>query len=114
MLHDLVPFSPAAAERVWDETATKGWSGDVWKITPILREYRPDLEFHVLDSRPSGLGVVTGLDPENSVLEDAYDEIVARFTDHTIETFGVEKLATLTALQPPETVMPDLSEGVPA
>lgn len=89
LLHDLVPFSSAAAARAWDPEVTKGWSGDVWKMIPILRDYRPDLDFTVLDSRPSGLGMISGLDPENRVLEAAFDEIVAAYRDMTLETYGV-------------------------
>ena len=106
LLHDLVPFSPAAAEREWVPERTKGWSGDVWKMSVILREYRPDLDFKVLDPRPSGLGVVTKLDPENTVLEAAYDEIVAKFMDETIEGYGTKKLADILRMQPPDDVVP--------
>jgi methyltransferase family protein len=35
------------------------WNGDVWKIAPYLRTYRPDLGFFTLDC-DWGVGVVTG------------------------------------------------------
>ena len=98
LLHDLVPFSSAAAARTWDEDATGGWSGDVWKMIPILRRYRPDLEFTVMDPRPSGLGVISGLNPKSTVLEDAYDEIVAAYRDLTYDDFGGGALAKLAAM----------------
>ncbi len=110
LLHDLVPFSPAAAERDWDPELTRGWSGDVWKMTPILREYRPDLKFDVLNPRPCGLGMVTGLDPENTVLAEARDEIVARFMDLTIEAYGPTKLAGQMAMRDVEEALPALKE----
>lgn len=110
LLHDLVPFSPAAAERAWDPEKTKGWSGDVWKMTLILREYRPDLTFDVLNPRPCGLGLVTGLDPQNGVLAEARDEIVARFMDLTIEAYGPRKLADVMQMDDVEAVFPALRD----
>ena len=100
LLHDLVPFSAAAAAREWDANVTKGWSGDVWKMVPILRRYRPDLDFAVLDPRPSGLGMVSGLDPRNTVLADAYDEIVREYRDLTIEEYGPREFAQLADMMP--------------
>jgi len=110
LLHDLVPFSPAAAEREWDAERTKGWSGDVWKMTLILRKYRPDLTFDVLNPRPCGLGVVTGLDPESTVLEDARDEIVETYMDLTIEEYGPKKLAKLLNMRDVDEALPGLKE----
>lgn len=106
LLHDLVPYSPEAARREWDTDVTKGWSGDVWKILPILREYRPDLEITVLDPRPSGLGIVSGLDPESTVLQDAYAAIVERYMDVTIEEFGVQTRAELLQMVPVSEALP--------
>jgi hypothetical protein len=80
LLHDLIPPSLAAAERVWDRAVTKMWTGDVWKLALILREFRPDLTFLVADCGPSGVGVVTGLDPQNRVLDRNYDRILDRFS----------------------------------
>lgn len=114
LLHDLAPFSPASAEREWDPEKTKGWCGDVWKMTPILREYRPDLIFLVLNSRPSGLGLVTGLDPENKILEHARDEIVARFMSQTVESYGPRKLAKLMQMLDVKDVFPELQDKEPA
>lgn len=111
LLHDLVPFSPAAAEREWDTTRTKGWSGDVWKMTLILREYRPDLSYTVMNPRPCGLGMVTGLDPENTVLSKARDEIVAQFMDLTIEDFGPRRFGRIMDMQDADTVFPDLQKA---
>lgn len=110
LLHDLVPFSPAAAERDWDAEKTKGWSGDVWKMTLILREYRPDLTYQVLNPRPCGLGLITGLDPENKVLAEKRAEIVARYMDLTIEDYGPRKLRDLMQMQDVGDVFPALRD----
>ena len=43
------------------------WSGDVWKVVVWLRRHRPDLRITTLDVAPTGLAVVTGLDPRRPV-----------------------------------------------
>lgn len=92
ILHDCVPMSYAAADRNWDRKVTKQWTGDVWKVVPILREYRPDLTVRVIDCPPSGMCVITGLDPKSTVLTDHYDEILAKYSDMDIDDFGLDKL----------------------
>jgi Methyltransferase domain len=74
--HDCIPMNEAATSR---ERATRQWTGDVWKLVPILREMRPDLEVTVAGVEPSGLALVSGLDPQSTVLSDAYEEIHERF-----------------------------------
>ncbi|MEO1139772.1 MAG: class I SAM-dependent methyltransferase [Pseudomonadota bacterium] len=110
LLHDLVPFSPATAEREWDPELTKGWSGDVWKMTLILREYRPDLTFDVLNPRPCGLGMITGLDPTNTILADNRAKIIDRFMDLTIEAFGPRELGKAMQLRDVDDALPGLRE----
>ncbi len=92
MLHDCVPISQAASERDWDRSKTKQWTGDVWKVVPILRTYRPDLSIRVLDCPPSGLVMISDLDPENTVLTDNYDAIIEEYMDMSIDGFGMDKL----------------------
>ena len=52
------------------------WTGDVWKLLPILRKYRPDLRLHVLDCPPTGLVAITRVDPASRILADCYYDIV--------------------------------------
>ncbi len=99
-IHDVVPITRIAAEREWDRKNTVSWTGDVWKIVPVLRRHRPDLTVRVADCAPSGLAVITGLDPENNDLSDAYDEIVAEWRDLTIDEFGTAALAKALAPVP--------------
>lgn len=74
MIHDCVPPSNLVAAR---ERETSLWAGDVWKAVVGLREHRPDLRIAVLDAAPTGLAVITGLQPASRVLFDRYDEICA-------------------------------------
>jgi hypothetical protein len=80
-LHDCIPGTLDMAMRDHSKVPriNDGWTGDVWKLIPILKEYRPDLTVTVYDCAPTGLVVVSGLDPSNRVLQSSYDDIVARY-----------------------------------
>ena len=75
LIHDTAPPDSETAQR---EAETPGWTGDVWKIIPCLREFRPDLQITAIDV-PPGMTMVEGLDPTSGVLAGAYDEILARY-----------------------------------
>lgn len=85
-LHDCVPLNAemASRERIMDgpdERYRNWWTGDVWKVVRILRAYRPDLRVAVFDAPPTGLVLVTGLDPTSDVLGRAYPEIIRQYRD---------------------------------
>ena len=96
-LHDVLPFNADMTTRDIDylEKLELPWTGDVWKILPVLKKYRPDLEITIFDSRPTGLGLVRNLDPESRVLSEYYDEIVRDFTGLEISSFGIEEYYSL-------------------
>lgn len=106
VMHDCVPFNRIMAERHWDRAKTVSWTGDVWKVVAILREYRPDLTVEVIDTPPTGLVCIKGMDPKNSVLTDAYDEIIAKWTDVSIDDYGVDALTKMLDVQPVELFAP--------
>jgi hypothetical protein len=60
---------------------TRFWTGDVWKTVLALKRYRPDLDIFTIAAAPTGLAIVTGLDPSSRILADAYDEVVRCFVD---------------------------------
>ena len=83
-MHDCLPLNSRMAQR----TATKGsddeifkdyWTGDVWKIIPILKKFRPELKLTIIDCPPTGLVAVSNLKPDNKVLSDNYFSIVSEF-----------------------------------
>ena len=83
-LHDCMPFNSEMIERVLNLPGRKlkysgAWTGDVWKIVPILRKYRPDLTIRLVDCAPTGLVFITNLDRKNTILKDAYLDIVEEF-----------------------------------
>lgn len=90
VLHDCTPSNPLMEARTWDAKQTDYWTGDVWKTLLILLEERPDLRIAVLDAWPTGLAVIHNLDPNNTVLSDAYDELVDKYKSLTLNEFGIE------------------------
>ena len=96
-IHDCVPCDQWIAVRSLQDERRKQsrnpnwWAGDVWKIVPILREFRPDLRVHIVDAGPTGLVFVTNLNPESKVLETSYSEIVERMVDQDLSSYGFHK-----------------------
>jgi len=83
VLHDCLPVDSHMARRdARDRSLAAGasypnaWAGDTWKAVWILQRYRPDLAIFAFDAPPSGLVVVTRLDPRSSELKRRYDEAV--------------------------------------
>jgi hypothetical protein len=83
-LHDCVPIDIAMTlsrqERALSAPPVvypNFWAGDVWRVIPIIKKYRPDIVLHVMDAHPTGLVLMTGLNRNSTVLSDNYDAIVA-------------------------------------
>jgi glycosyltransferase involved in cell wall biosynthesis/predicted O-methyltransferase YrrM len=74
VIDDIFPSHASQAER---ERRTRVWTGDIWRLVEILREYRPDLFLLPLDAAPAGLLLIAGLDSSNRVLRENYDTIVS-------------------------------------
>lgn len=90
-LHDCVPFSHEMTTRDIADLPGGAWTGDVWKLIPILREHRPDLRIDVLDCKPTGLVLLSGLKPGSRILPRAYDRIVEDWTDVTLRDYGLDR-----------------------
>lgn len=109
-LHDVCPFNHAMTTRdLGYLAASAAWTGDVWKVMVILQKYRPDLRIDLLSASKTGLGVVRNLDPENRTLTQAYDAILAEYTDLTLQTHGAERYFADLQLAHPAAFMSSLA-----
>jgi hypothetical protein len=68
---------PRTVEEASRDRQTRAWTGDVYKVLEVLARHRPDLSLLRVDTEPTGLLLVLGLDPASTVLADRYDDIVA-------------------------------------
>ncbi len=86
-MHDCLPLTEnmivrdqeIAVHASIDTQYHRWWTGDVWKIIPILRKYRPDLRLVIVNAQPTGLVFATNLNPESTILRDNYFRIVDEF-----------------------------------
>jgi len=94
-MHDCIPTDAFIAERVDDPARHPAhphwWAGDVWKILPVLRKYRPDLKLLAVDAAPTGLVLVSNLDPTSTVLMDNYPAIVDEWLNIELANYGLER-----------------------
>jgi hypothetical protein len=81
LIHDCLPITRLAASR---SRSTLFWCGDVWKIIPCLKKYRPDLIIRIIPAYPSGLGMITNLDPSSTVLQNHYNHIIVEYQDQEL------------------------------
>jgi hypothetical protein len=73
---DMLPRNVDEAAR---DRHTDAWTGDVYKVIEVLNRYRSDLVLVPVDTAPTGLLVILGADPTNTVLKDKYDEILKEY-----------------------------------
>jgi hypothetical protein len=92
LMHDCLPYDVAITPRalIWAD-----WAGDVCKILPILKKYRPDLRIHLLDAPPTGLVACTDLNPHSQILAENYHKIVDEFFSYSLTNDSVEELLTM-------------------
>ncbi|HEX2137370.1 MAG TPA: class I SAM-dependent methyltransferase [Microvirga sp.] len=105
-LHDCVPGDIPMARRLQDgpekelSAHPQAWTGDVWKLVPILKKYRPDLSIIVADAAPTGLVLITNLDPTSRVLEESYAAIIREMADVDLASYGFGRFVEECSLVP--------------
>jgi hypothetical protein len=101
LIHDCLPVNLRMADRrrltddTEDESTRFWWAGDVWRLVPILKKYRPDLRVLFLDCPPTGLVAVTDLNPRSEVLRHAYYAILDEFSRLELSSYGLDQLWSL-------------------
>lgn len=102
---DMLPRNVDEAAR---DRHTGEWAGDVYKVIPVLRSYRPDLVAIPVDTTPTGVLVVLGADPTNTVLREHYDEIVAAWVTPDPQEVPTEIMERQGAVDPDLLLASDL------
>jgi hypothetical protein len=81
-LHDCLPLDLIMAERQYSKERQSSmhrmdwWTGDVWRCALLLKRRRPDLSITALDAFPTGLVLITNLDPSSTLLVNQYSSFV--------------------------------------
>lgn len=86
LLHDCLPTDRYVARRdPGDQSLAElsphreWWAGDVWKAAAIIRQHRRDLLMLGVNAPPTGLIVITNLDPGSKVLSSQYETAIQDF-----------------------------------
>ena len=95
-MHDCIPTELPMTDRDGPGRAIHPdrngwWTGDVWRTVLALKRYRPDLRVLALDSGPTGMVLVTRLDPASTLLTDEYWRIVDDMMGWTLEGDGLQR-----------------------
>ncbi len=93
-LHDCLPVEVPMTSRshtgqAVDKRRQNMWTGDVWRTALLLKRLRPDLSIVTLDAVPTGLVLITNLDPASNSLEKRYDQCVSDMLSWSLEDIGV-------------------------
>ncbi len=91
LIHDCYPLNRVTAE---PERKTVFWSGDIWRLVVLLRRERPDLQVRTIAARPTGLALVTNLNPDSHLLSDMLAELIAEYRalDYSVLEAGKDRL----------------------
>lgn len=73
IIDDVLPNHPVQANR---DRGSRVWTGDVWRAVEVLKKFRPELNLYWLDTYPTGLLLITGLDPANRQLWTGFNPLM--------------------------------------
>ncbi len=102
ILHDCMPGSVEMTTRHIEQGVA--WTGDVWKVAPVLKKYRPDLRIHALEAPPTGLIICTNLNPNSRILEDRYFAVLEEFAMLDLGKVGISGLRQLIGVVGTDTI----------
>jgi hypothetical protein len=91
---------PRGIDEAARDRHTRDWTGDVYKILPVLQRYRADLVTIIVDTQPTGTLVVLGADSGNTVLAAKYDEILHDYVVDDPQQVPADILQRRCALDP--------------
>jgi hypothetical protein len=94
---DILPRTVDEAAR---ERETRAWTGDVYKILPVLARERPDLVCLRIDTEPTGLLLVLGADPSSDALASRVDALTEEWVQPDPQDVPQETLDRVGAADP--------------
>jgi len=120
VMHDCLPLDDIMTTRSIEDwqSLTMGtkyqgyWTGDVWKLIPILRTFRPDLRITFVDCPPTGLVCISNLDPSSTVLRENYFKIIDTFGPIVSSPSEIDKLYSSIHLVSGHTVLKEYDHSL--
>lgn len=105
VLHDCFPVEESMADRDRQKNPFHPhhegwWTGDVWRTALLLKRRRPDLRMLSLDAAPTGLVMITNLNPRNDDFAAGYDGLVDTMMSWRISDIGFDALFQEMGLEP--------------
>lgn len=97
VVDDVLPNHPLQATR---ERSSQVWTGDVWRFAQLIAQKRPDLRLTLLDTAPSGLLVISRLNPKNRSLWVDYNQVTRRMSEEADAAVPDHVIARRDALPP--------------
>ena len=97
VIDDVLPNHPIQAQR---DRSSRVWTGDVWRFAERLPALRPQLRLTWLDTDPSGLLVISRLNPADRTLWTHYNPIVRRLEEERDSPLPPHLIDRSRALQP--------------
>jgi len=94
-LHDCLPLEVAITSRtmVYNVASiperNSWWTGDVWRTALLLKRVRPDLTVVSLDAAPTGLVLITNLNPNNKTFSESYPSHVREMMSWDLSEIGI-------------------------
>jgi hypothetical protein len=97
VLDDMLPRSVDEAAR---DRHTDAWTGDVYKVAEVLGRFRPDLVVVPVDTAPTGMVLVFGADPSNTVLPASLGQILDEYVIPDPQAVPTDVLERKRAVRP--------------
>lgn len=113
VLHDCLPVEIPMTDRTQNGTPpvmehrSGWWTGDVWRTAYLLKHKRPDLNIMCLDAAPTGLIVITNLDPYSTLIKNNYSEYVSEMMNLNLEEITISKFNEIMGIVSTATVSTD-------
>ncbi len=109
VVDDIFPNHPAQGSRF---RRTRVWTGDVWRLMLCLKEQRGDLFLLSLNTSPTGLLLIAGLDPANRGLWQQYNPMVRTYLSDAAQAPPTAFIDRAGALDPGHSFIRDLLKGL--